>query len=64
MDSLVSLLPNFPLRIPETVKRRSLLNFEMVSLGDMASVATRYLSADRWETLDQELSRCAVRSSS
>lgn len=34
------------------VKRRSLLNFEMVSLDDMASVATRGLSADRWETLD------------
>lgn len=57
-------IPNFPLRIPEAVKRRSLLNFEMVSLGDMASVATRCLPADRWETLAQEFSRRAVRPSS
>lgn len=38
-----------------------MLNFEMLSLGDMASVATRCLSADRW---DQEFSRRAVRPSS
>jgi len=40
--------PNFPSRIPK-IKRRSLLNVEMVSLRDMASVvAVHCLPADHW----------------